>query len=112
MKYFVADAVSRLPQKIGEKVIGHCWFVSSFEDSWAFALRDEDLSKGDCIIFLSDELLAEDAEQIRWTIMHEIGHFILGHRNSILIPQTKSEIRKQEREADKFAEEVLRSPDR
>ncbi len=77
--------------------------MSSFEDSWAFALRGEDLDQNDALIFLSDELLAEDEEQVAWTILHEIGHVVLGHKNAILAAQSKAEIKRQEKEADEFA---------
>jgi Zn-dependent peptidase ImmA (M78 family) len=40
-----------------------------------------------------------------YSIAHEIGHVILKHRNSTLVKQTKREIKKQEREADKFAKQ-------
>lgn len=103
MKHIVAHTVSLLPQEAIKTVTKHCWFVSSFEDSWAFALRGEDLAKNDALVFLSDELLSENEEQIRWTILHEIGHVILGHKNAILEPQSKSEIKRQEKEADRFA---------
>jgi Zn-dependent peptidase ImmA (M78 family) len=42
-----------------------------------------------------------------WTIAHEIGHILLELKNGIGKGQLKSEIRKQEREADEFARRVL-----
>lgn len=107
MKQKVASAVSLLPDNITNFVTKKCWFVSSFEDGWAFTLRHNDLSKGEFLVFLSDELLAESEEQIRYTILHEIGHVVLGHRNSIGEVQTKAEVRKQEKEADEFARKNL-----
>jgi Zn-dependent protease with chaperone function len=108
MKRMVVTALRRMPDKTIEKVTKHCWFVSSFEDGWAFTLRHNDLKRGEFLIFLSDELLQEDENQIIWTITHEIGHVILGHRNSIGVVQSKAEIRKQEKEADEFAIKILR----
>ena len=37
---------------------------------------------------------------------HEIGHVILGHRNSILERQSKNEIRRQEMQADELARRI------
>lgn len=109
MKHIVTHTVSLLPENKIKKVTSHCWFVSSFEESWAFALRGEDLESGDVLIFLSDELLAEPEEQIRWTILHEIGHVVMGHKNAILEPQSKKDIKKQEKEADEFAKSFTKT---
>lgn len=108
MKRIVAKALQNLPDKISKKVTKTTWFVSSFRDGWAFTLRHNDLKKGEFLVFLSDELLREDERQIIWTITHEIGHIILGHKNSIGKAQTKAEVRKQEKEADKFARKFLK----
>jgi hypothetical protein len=107
MKKMVERTLMRLPPKIADEIMKHCWFVGSFKDGWAFTIRQRDLKKGECLIFLSDELLGEDPRQIIWTITHEIGHVILGHRNSIGAVQTKSEIKRQEKEADEFAKRYL-----
>jgi Zn-dependent peptidase ImmA (M78 family) len=72
------------------------------EDAYGFTFTGNDL-KNQHLIFLSDELLNQGEEQIHHTIAHEIGHVILGHRNSTLIKQEKSEITQQERKADEFA---------
>ena len=108
MKRMVVTVLRRMPGKIAEKVTKRCWFVSSFEDGWAFTLRHNDLKRGEFLIFLSDELLREDENQIIWTITHEIGHIILGHRNSIGVVQSKAEVGRQEKEADEFALRYLR----
>lgn len=103
LKETVCKTILIFPEDIIKRVTKYCWFVGSFEDGWGFTLRADELGEGECLIFLSDELLREDEKQISHTIVHEIGHFILGHRNSIGKVQTKSEIRKQEKEADEFA---------
>jgi Zn-dependent protease with chaperone function len=103
MKVQVCETRFRMPPDIVEKVTGSCWFLSSMKDAWAFAFTGNDL-KDMHLIFLSDELLAQDEAQIRWTVAHEIGHVILNHRNSTLVQQSKAEIAKQEAEADRFAQ--------
>lgn len=106
MKRSVVESLQRLPYDIVEYVTENVWFVSSFDDAWAFVLTGEEL-QGKKLIFLSDELFSEPKEQIQYTIIHEIGHVMLKHRNAILKTQTKTEVEKQEFEADQFAEKYL-----
>jgi len=107
MKSIVVKTILLFPKEIREKITKNVWFVSSFEDGWAFTLRGDELTKREHLIFLSDDLLNQDERQITFTTAHEIGHVILGHRNSILESQTKGEIKKQEKEADEFAKKYL-----
>ena len=102
MKKYVLGVLSQMDKKVISFITKKCWFFASMEDAWAFTFTGNDL-KNQHLIFLSDELLEESPEQIRYTIAHEIGHVVLGHRNSVLEMQTKKEIKKQEMEADKFA---------
>ena len=102
MKRIVSETLLNFPPEIITFVTKHCWFISSFEDGWAFVLKGREIKKDEYIIFLSDELLRESEEQIRYTIAHEIGHVILGHRNSIGKVQSKKEVEKQERQAREF----------
>ena len=106
MKNYVAEAVALLPGEIQEFVTKTCWFLSSMDDAWASTFTGNDVNNQH-LIFLSDDLLGQHPQQIRYTILHEIGHVVLGHRNAILANQSKREIRKQEKEADAFAKEVL-----
>jgi Zn-dependent protease with chaperone function len=107
MKRMVTKTLQFFPLDIIKKITKTTWFVGSFEDGWAFTIRGNELKKNEHLVFLADELLDEDERQIIWTIAHEIGHVILGHRNSIGRIQSKSEIRRQEKEADEFAKKYL-----
>jgi Zn-dependent protease with chaperone function len=106
MKHHVCEVLSLMDDEIIDFISSNCWFCSSMDDAWAFTLLGNEL-RGQHIVLLSDELLMQTSDQIRYTIAHEIGHIILGHRNSILGTQTKAEIRKQEKEADAFAKKYL-----
>lgn len=108
MKRMVLKTLKFLPDDIVNLVTQKVWFVSSFDDGWAFALRGDELKKDEFLIFLSDELLKENEKQIIWTIIHEIGHVILGHKNSIGRVQTKEEIKRQEKEADEFVYKLFK----
>jgi hypothetical protein len=103
----VCETLLLFPRKIQDKIARNCWFISSFDDAWGFTLSAEDIKLGKHLIFLSDELFNEPKAQQRYTIAHEIGHVILGHRNAILEQQTLSGTRKQEKEADEFAKAWL-----
>ena len=106
MKINVCETLSKMPDEIIDYVTSNCWFFASMEDAWAFTFTGNDL-KNQHLIFLSDELLFQNKEQIRYTIAHEIAHVILKHRNSVLKKQTKEEIKKQEKEADEFVKKYL-----
>ncbi|HSX57799.1 MAG TPA: ImmA/IrrE family metallo-endopeptidase [Candidatus Saccharimonadales bacterium] len=106
-KRFVIEALQLLPDEVVDFVTKNVWFVSSFEDAWGFVLTGEEL-QGKQLIFLSDDLFGESEKQIRYTILHEVGHVILKHRNAILQSQTKLESQKQEMEADSFAKKFLK----
>lgn len=104
MKRYVCEILVKMPENIIDFVTKNCWFVSSMEDAWAFVLTGNEL-KDQHLIFLSEHLLMQHKSQIKHSIAHEIGHVVLGHRNSVLVKQTKEEIRRQEKEAEEFAEE-------
>src|SRR6266404_1838274 len=88
MKQHVCEVLSLMEEDIINFITSKCWFFASMEDAFAFTLTGNDL-KDYHLIFLSDELFGEPLSQIRYTIAHEIGHVILGHRNSILERQSK-----------------------
>lgn len=106
MKRSVVEALQKLPTEIVDYVTENVWFISSFDDAFGFVLTGEEL-QGKQLIFLSDELFSEPRAQIDYTIIHEIGHIMLKHRNAILKPQTRAEAEKQEYEADQFANRYL-----
>lgn len=106
VKQMVHKAVSKLPDKIARYITKNCWFLSSSDDAYGYAFDGNDL-KNKHLVFLSDVLFHEDENQIQYTILHEIGHVVLKHRNSIKVRQTKDEVRKQEQEAGSFAKKYL-----
>ena len=106
MREMVCETILKLSPDLIEHVCRKVWFISSPEDSWGFTFRGADI-KDRHLVFLSEELFVQDASQIRFTILHEIGHVILNHRNSIGFEQTESEIKQQEQEADSFARKYV-----
>ena len=106
MKKMVCQTLLYLPSDLIGHVCKNVWFISSPEDAWAFTFRGAEI-KNRHLIFLSDELLRQDEVQINYTVLHEVGHVILDHHNSIDRLQTQTEIKQQEREADNFANKYL-----
>lgn len=106
MKHYVCETVALMSTDIITYVTNNCWFLSSMDEAWAFTFTGNDL-KDQHLIFLSDDLLSQHPQQIRHSIAHEIGHVILGHKNSVLKQQTKREINKQEKEADAFVSQFI-----
>ena len=104
MKIYVCEVLSKMPKPVISYVTRNCWFMSSMDDAWAFTFTGNDL-RDQHLIFLSDELLHQHKKQVYYSIAHEIGHVVLGHRNSVFEKQSKIEIRRQEKEVDKFAKE-------
>ena len=106
MKTSVCEAIALLPQKLIEYTTRNIWFISSPEYAWAFTFRGSDI-KDQHLVVLSDELFSQEKPQIIYTIIHEIGHVVLNHKNSMGRMQTQNEIDKQEFEADEFAKKYL-----
>ena len=106
MRRSVCQALTLLPDEIIDFVTANCWFLGSMKDAWGYTFTGNDL-RDQHLIFLSDALLDQDFRQIQFSIIHEIGHVILKHRNSTQVKQTKEEIKKQEKEADLFAKQFL-----
>lgn len=103
MQNYVCEVVSWLPEEMISFLTKNCWFISSMDDAWGFTFTGNDL-KDQHLVFLSDDLLSQHPAQIKHSILHEIGHVMLNHRNSVLERQTKEEIETQENEAEEFVD--------
>lgn len=107
LRVSVCEVVALMPEKIQNYVTKNCWFLGSDDDAWGLTFTGNDI-RDQHLIVLSDELFKQSRAQIHYTIAHEIGHMMLGHRNSILERQPPWEIASQEREADKFAKKYIK----
>lgn len=107
MQRMVAETLLFLPEDITNYLTNNVWFLSSTDDAWAYAFNGNDVRNGH-FIFLSDDLLGQSINQIQFSVLHEVGHIMLKHRNSINYQQTRREIKKQEKEADEFAKKYLK----
>lgn len=106
MKNYVCKVVQKMPPYLISLITEKCWFMASMDDAYGFTFTGNDL-RDQHLIFLSDDLFRQSENQIYYTIAHEIGHVILGHRNSTTTRQTKDEVRRQEKEADEFAKKYV-----
>lgn len=102
LRHFVYQTLIAFPDDVTEYITANCWFMGSMDDAYAYAFTGNDL-KNQHLIFLSDDLLDQDTKQIQFTIAHEIGHVMLGHKNSVQYSQSRKEISEQEQQADAFA---------
>ena len=102
LKEYVCRTLAKFPPDIVHHITSTCWFLGSPEDAWAYAFRGDEIAAAHLVI-LSDSLWDQPEEDIIYTIAHEIGHVVLGHKNAILEPQSKAQIARQEREARAFA---------
>lgn len=102
LQQHVVNTLAIMPDDIVDHITSDCWFLGSVDDASAYTIRGDELG-GKYLIILSDRLLDQSPADIQYTIVHEIGHVVLGHRNAILAPQSKREIARQERLAHKFA---------
>lgn len=105
-KTLIVETLAVLPMEMLQDLLPKLWIISTPQDVWAMTFKGVDHKK-DHLIFLSDELFEQGEERIKYTILHEIGHVLLGYENSINRTQTQSEIQKQERQADQFAKKYL-----
>lgn len=110
MKHHVAEVLAEMSPDIISFVTKEVWFVTSFDDAWAFTFTGNDF-ENKYVIFLSDDLMHENVQQIRWTIAHEIGHVVLGHKNRFLEKFGREKTHEQERDADAFAEQFVTQPE-
>ncbi len=62
--------------------------------------------KGKCLIACPESILEEHEEAIN-TLLHEVAHHYLGHESPLLGGLSEEQSEKQEREADKKAQEWL-----
>ena len=108
MQKLVCETLLIFPPEIVDFATKNVWFVSSFTDAWGFVLKGKELGGKD-VIFLTDELFRQEKIDQQYEVAHEIGHIVLKHRNAISAPQSKAEIARQEREADRFAQHYLQN---
>lgn len=106
-KNTVCKTLQLLPNEIIYFVTKKVWIISSSEDAWALTFRGSDLD-GKHLIIISDALLNQELRDFEFTILHEIGHVVLNHKNSIGIIQTQADVDKQEKEANLFASKYLK----
>lgn len=107
MKQHVAEVLSLMPEEVITFVTENVWFVTSYDESWAFAFTGNDFQNKH-VIFFSDELFYQSPQQIHWTIAHEIGHVVLGHKNRFSEKFSKKIVQEQEDAADEFAREYVK----
>ena len=101
------DSISKLPNDIYEWVKDNVRFISSREDSLAFNVHYRDPTSVEGYIFLCENLKYKTKEVQTKSVAHEIAHIKLGHQKPPFRNLSVEEVKKQEEEAEKLAEEWL-----
>lgn len=99
-------ALSKVPKEIADRVLEECLFLMPNPGMGGFRVSKR-LLQGKDVIVLSEKLLEEDQKYIVLTILHEVAHFYLNHKNRVLDGLSEEEDRKQEEAADRWARQWI-----
>ena len=102
----VALALSKVPKKIANRVLEECLFLMPSPGMMGFRISKK-LLQGSNAIVLSEKLLEKDQKYIVLTILHEVGHFYLNHKNPVIDQLSEEEERKQEEAAVRWARQWI-----
>ena len=108
-KKIICETLLLFPRAVVDYITRNVWFITPFDDAWSFTLEADGLASKS-LVFLSDDLLRQDDDQIRYSIAHEIAHIMLGHRNPYGVIIRKGSDKRSETDADEFARYYLESP--
>ena len=109
-RMLICYAIAFLPTRIQNKVLGrHCCFLgTSSGEASHFDLKKIKKRKFSSLIILSPGLVNKKSlyEKVS-IILHEVGHFIHKDKSMTFDGISEEEDKKQEKEANKFANDVL-----
>lgn len=103
----IRDSISKLPNDIYEWARDKLRFISSKEDSLAFNVYFGEPTNIEGYIFLCEKLKYLTKEVQTKVIAHELAHIKLDHTKPPFKKLSVEEVKKQEEEANKLAEEWL-----
>ena len=103
----IAKSMTYLPLRIIKKIIKEVLFASE-ENCFAWHIPLEQIDNKKSIIFLSHYIKDMKEKEALHTILHEIGHFILKHKSPILLNLSQIKTKNQEKEANDFANRLLK----
>ena len=95
----VAEVLSKAPRRVVDKVLKHCAIVMPNSDGAYFNSK----YAKDSLIVLSERLLDMKSKEQHFTVLHEVAHFHLKHKDSMLSSMTKKQQKRQEDKADELA---------
>jgi len=95
----VAEALSKAPKRVVDKVLKDCAIAMPSADGAYF---NHSYAK-DNLIVLSERVLKMKRKERYFLLLHEIAHFHLKHKDGLLTHMTKKQHKKQEDEADTLA---------
>ena len=101
----VAKALSYVPADVADRIVDECCFVMPRAAAKGF-VAPRQITDGRTIIGLSEVILGNERDALL-TVLHEVAHHYLGHKIGLLEDITEEDDVRQEREANKQAEEWL-----
>ena len=107
LRYVVAKSLSKLPIEIIDKVTENCLFIMPKIEELGIYLPN-DFIKDKQIFAFPEKLLEKEEHEIEHTILHEVAHYYLKHKNALIHNLSAEEYDRQEEEANKQVDKWLR----
>ncbi len=107
LRFAVAKCLSKLPLEIIEQVTKNCLFVMPTIEKLGIYLTN-DLINDKVIFAFPEKLLEKEKSEIEHTILHEVAHYYLNHKNPLIYTLSGEEYDSQEQEANKQVDEWLK----
>ena len=110
LRYVVARALFKIPADVVELVVEGClFFMPTIEGKSTYLPLS--VIRGKPIIGVPESLLDEPEEVVDRTIIHEVAHFVLKHKDPAVDGLTTEEYEEQERRADSLVDQWLQQSD-
>jgi hypothetical protein len=111
LRYLLADTLTNVPKDVVDDVFEKCLFLVVESEEGGYFIPKSLLENSNLIAFPETLFNREPEEQIH-TVLHEVAHFILGHKSPFEFP-SKLEIHNQiyetqEKEANYQVEKWLK----
>lgn len=96
----ISWTLSKIKKEIVDKIFNNCYFlITTKEDKGSYFHAGFFNDK--CLICFSDSYLYHAKnKEVEFTILHEIAHYYLGHKNHLTNSLSDEERQKQESDAD------------
>ncbi len=105
----VAVALSKIPMSIADCVLDEVRFIMPMSNYEHGFICPKGMLNDKALIGFPEKLLEQESTARLHIVLHEVAHFYLNHKSPLIEDLSYEETDKQEKEADKFAEDWLKS---